>query len=285
METFKNYRYNSLYEFIDTVKQTPERKRKLSTTDTPKDNEFRDSQSIDDALNITYNGHDLKLINSGLDNIKTSEQSTIEIEYSVCGGVPDVPEFLTGNPECMINYNAVPKENKYMHLVLDFSEGWKIKPIQFENRVVAICSIINDLEVNGYRVKLSLANLSKFNLGFVGLFITLKEYEQSFGISEIAGTLHASFLRRIKVLWNEGRSWFKPTRRKKCLDKTHGKCALSNDLKQYVDDQLSEPHVLIQSVTQIMIENKLLFNRCDKFMSVKGAKAYAKHIKTAIEAI
>ncbi len=285
MKTFRNYHYNTLYEFINEAEKTPKNKSKKTRRQSEDHTEFTGSQSMDEALNIARNGHDLKLINSRLDNIKTHEAMAIQIEYSVSGGVPDVPEFLTGNPECMVNYNAVPEANNFIHLVLDFWEYFGITIDQFQNRVIAICSIINDLEVNGFRVKLSLIGLSKFNVGFIGLLIDLKDYEQSLGISEIAGTLHPSFLRRIKFMWDEGRSWFKPTKKRSCFDRSYGLAAKSHETKQYLDNILSEDHVLIESLTRIKFDKESLYNKCNDFLNIEGAKAYANHIRKAIEAM
>ena len=52
-----------------------------------------------------------------------------------------------------------------------------------------------------------------------------------------------------------------------------------------IDEKINEPHVLFNSITKIRSQQESIFRQCNEFENVAGAKAYANHMKTAIEAI
>ena len=280
MKTFKTYHYDSLYEFIDQANKTPKHKRESCDVSGIKRNEWSQSKSIKDALNIVRNGHELEKIDSKLDQIKTKEKHELEMSYNIAGMLPDVPEFLTGNPACMVNFEKMPTDVNYINLILQIDEASIIKADQFFNRAIAISSIINDLEVNGYRVKLSLCFVVKFSKGTIGTIIDLKDYDQSLGLSEITGVLHPSFLRRIIFLWIEGRSWLN---KNTDIDQGMGKVQPFAVIDKFVSDQSTEKYLLIPSVTTLIMNKKALYNNCYKFKNVEGAKIFANHITNQIE--
>lgn len=270
---FKHYHYDSIYEFVEVAMSTPKDKRKSSVNN---DEDFAGTETVEDAAEIASNGWDVDEIDAKLDNIKTNEKHEQSLEYGVVGMYPDVPEFLTGNPDNMVTIVDELPDTQYAHIVISLSEAWYIETPQFKNRITAVASVIHNLEVDGYRVKLSLLFANDYKAGRVTCAVTLKEYEQSLGISEIAGAIHQSFLRRLEFLWDEGRSWFND----------YGGYGMTLDDKQCIEciKQIwtDEEIFYLPTLTAIHRGDDALYEKAEKFMTDEGAKQYAKYVEDKV---
>jgi hypothetical protein len=85
----------------------------------------------------------------------TNEGSQNNLVPSISGQFNDVATYLTGQPECMADFEQV-QENKYLVLNISGVTPAKMDAAEIMNKCKAVFSAVNFLEANGTRVKIFL---------------------------------------------------------------------------------------------------------------------------------
>lgn len=83
------------------------------------------------------------------DNGGTSQSLDVE------GAYPDVAAYLSGDPECMMQYSPSPAPAKFIDLCVNLGVGHTISASDLYSRGKAVLSLVDALESQGARVKLS----------------------------------------------------------------------------------------------------------------------------------
>ena len=205
----KTYRYfNSLDEFVETANQTPQSYRKSSKTGSQS---FTGCKSIESAIEITKNGFELDKLHTLLNGIKSVDKYEIESYYDIAGCEVEIGRMMAGEPECMLEF-TMQEQHKFIHLIIGLSEACGIDSEQILNRAAAICSIVDHLENNNYRTKLSITfynpqmknSSSSRDIDTHFIMVNIKEYMEPLSINKLAGVMHTGTNRRIYFMYMEG---------------------------------------------------------------------------------
>jgi len=204
-------KYFSFDEFIETAK-TPLSKKFLKDCEAGiyekasqyKDPKWTGSDSFEHALEILENGfpEGVKKMKKELDNIEQAQAPLINQVFDVSGDEPSIDRFLSNDPENMISYDYIKQDGqKFVKVFYSYSYSYKKKPTQIIKRGARILSNIDNLENNGYRVKLVAYSSSnkkagkKLNKEYFE--VTIKDYQDHIELDRLAFIMaHPSMLRR-----------------------------------------------------------------------------------------
>lgn len=192
-------------EFLNYVAVTPRIEGNGNSSE-DKDEDWTGTKSLEEALKFANEGWDegIKKIKK-IQNLINKAQAVEQVEVmNVCGAYVDVPTFLSGVPDCFVDYETV-EATKFIKLWIDMSAGGQVTVEQFLNYSNSVISIIDKLESDGYRVELNsfmAANLDESNTKSLTV-IKIKNYSESVNINTIAFAFHPSFLRRLWLKWQE----------------------------------------------------------------------------------
>lgn len=196
------YNFNTIGEFIDESQRTPQSKRDSSV----KRGDWSGSKDMAETLDIADNGYELDMIDTILEGIRSNEAIEVQPYYDVSGCEVNVGLYLSGEPECMLEYN-VQEATNFIHIVMGVVESAFVDKEQILNRAAAMTSIVDNLENNGYRVKLSMviANQGGFTkTQHLFTLVGIKDYQEHMDIARVAGILHPGFYRRLIFCYWEG---------------------------------------------------------------------------------
>lgn len=183
--TYSMLQFDNTLELVNFAKNT-----KVSTAW-----EFRriNSEEYETQSNLLLNGwhaktKELKEAVKAL-NAKTGTKDRIKYVNEVQGYKPNVPLYLNGVPNCMINMKKTPvKKAKTIHIVYDSSYPWAIKADEVVNNGALLVNVINQLEASGYRVKLDIINtMCNVHDNKVAMYsATFKEYGQPLNLDIVS---------------------------------------------------------------------------------------------------
>jgi len=211
MDSFENQA-----EYIEHVKKFVDNKSPKLNSSIDDHSEFRGTENIYESFEIAEKGYELDTIDAELQEIKGTDQFELTPTFDVAGSEVEMGLYMTGVPESMIEFNLQEVQNKYVHVVVGISDACGISSKQILNRAAGVCSLIDRLESNQYRVKLSyhLCNGTGFGAGGddgQSLIVPIKDYDQHLPMTELAGMLHTGFYRRIGfAFWETHPLWKQP---------------------------------------------------------------------------
>lgn len=166
------------------------------------DYEFTKTHSYAEAVDLFRNGYEdpLKKIKKGVEvnSRGFSTQKTLP-KNDIIGYAPCVPNAILGIPQSMINKDVIARKSKVLTVVYDVTGAWHVDAETFIKAGIMILTIINSLEVNGYRVSLKVAfqNASQSDEK-VFATVVLKDWRQPLDLKKMAFPFcHPSMLRRI----------------------------------------------------------------------------------------
>ena len=119
---------------------------------------------------------------------------------NVVGVVPNVPNFIKGLPTSMIDYQPVTKKYRIVRIYYNRGAASQVSTDQLAEFGVYFSSLINGLELAGYRIELWVGSLC-INLQdkiYSGWRVRLKKAQEPLNLYRLAFSLvNPSFLRRI----------------------------------------------------------------------------------------
>lgn len=152
-----NYSYNSISHFLNVVDALPTKKGYFDSSD--KTNERNDSVNFAEAKNWILNGRELQNFNlekieSAINSVKNEFDFT-EIN-SVAGAYVNIGNFVTGNPENMINYQfeEIQKSNKFLTFKVNCSLSYTVTNKDILKASNEILKAIYLLELQGYQTEI-----------------------------------------------------------------------------------------------------------------------------------
>lgn len=207
-------KFDSLGAFIEAAQETSFSRRRASNDTDSHTVKFSGSDNLNHAIEIATHGINLDKIEANINAIQSTDSYEMKQRFDVSGGEVEMGLYMTGVPECMIEFELI-EENKYINVLISLCESHRVKAPAIQRRAAAICSIVQQLEQANYRVKLTLAigngQMDEFNPVGNVILIDIKHYQDNLPLSRLAGVLHSSFFRRIVFMYWEGHEdWRKP---------------------------------------------------------------------------
>ena len=112
--------------------------------------------SLRDALKLQREGWsqrpDISKLANEIDISGSADLTEMVTEYSVQGSYVDVPTYLEGVPECMVEFVAQPAP-KVVRIGFNLSTGHQLSSQAFANRGAVIMAIYNKIASAGYSVE------------------------------------------------------------------------------------------------------------------------------------
>jgi len=127
-----------------------------------------------------------------------------KFKWDVYGSSVSVPRALRGEPKAMRHRNVGIRKGKIINIVYDISVNWRISAEQQLQKGAEVISVINQLEREGYRVRLDI--LSEFTDDDIlyGMRVKLKSEWNMCNLKKLSGVLlDVCYQRRISFDWYE----------------------------------------------------------------------------------
>ena len=168
------------------------------------------TETYAEALDLIRNGGEepLKELKEAIKSVGIKTNVTTEKvrpRTSVVGYAPHVPNAIRGIPESMIGTERVPQKVKAITIIYSSDANGGLSQRDFFDAGAVILKIINDLELNGYRVRL-LHEFCAAQCGsetIVGR-VTLKDWRQPIDLKKLTFPLaNAAMIRRFGFRFTE----------------------------------------------------------------------------------
>lgn len=206
-------KYDSIKEFVDTINSrninNVFKGRRLSSEEGTYD--FTGTYTLEQAKSLLKDGYKapLKNIERGLRinkiNKKFKDVPKVRPKNSVVGAIPHIPNSLLGLPQSMINLEKIPNKVKVVSINYDMVVSCSMPTEDIERAGIMLLSIVNALELRGYRVKLNVMAFSATQGDELAVVsIGVKDYRQHLDLLKLCFPLvHPSFFRRLGFKWLE----------------------------------------------------------------------------------
>lgn len=203
--------YKNLEQFIADI-STKDYPRNSSESENEK---WSGSESVETAIEEAREGLNLGEVDLGIVRNEQLHDYINRATYSVAGGTVDIGKFLTGEPECMIDFQT-EDAMRFVTLNADICEHCGIGSAIFKRKSIAIACLVDELENNGFRVKLNVCCNIDFSSRSGGRLkrligmVTVKDYQQKLSIAQITGCVSQGFFRRLMFCFIEKYTPFDP---------------------------------------------------------------------------
>lgn len=201
-------RFESIGELVSLIKSKPEIPGEAHSQRISFQN-FCETKSMDQALDLAIHGWSEKLPEldqqlSDLDDKLGQEmpEESWHPHFDVAGGMVDVDRFLSGEPECMIDWHSemTDQGKRHVRILVNTSKACGISTSAIIKNGVTICALINQLHKMGYGIELETVNGIAARSGGTArltIFTTIKQSADQLDLGQILFCLaHPSFLRR-----------------------------------------------------------------------------------------
>jgi hypothetical protein len=201
------YKFDSPFEFIDYIGQP--RPGGIGSEVSRSNTNFTGVETYEDAKKVSFEGFDVSDVVATLSELEESfEAQEVATRHDVQGAFVDVGAYMTGEPECMIDFVETEKPNSAVKIVFDICESYKITIKQMINRAACLAGVVSHLEKEGIPTEVHLLmpnELSKYygRGTLTGVFIKIKEVNERLNINLLTGVLHPAFFRRIYLSFIE----------------------------------------------------------------------------------
>lgn len=202
--------FTSIHQMLSVIESRPKNKiMQHSNISETGDKSFTMTSSYNEAKETFQNGYTdvLEKIKTGVsaNMIKTQTETRRRIRTGVVGYAPHVPNAIQGLPNSMILMERQQQKIKAVSIVVGICENCTTKAEEFVKSGIAALSVVNTLELRGYRVALKIA-FYVAEAGNEKVFgtITLKDYREHMDIQKLCFPLcHPSMFRRFGFKWLE----------------------------------------------------------------------------------
>lgn len=220
-------------------------------------------RSYNEALNLLKNGYVDKVekMQKEINKSVIGQSKRITFHNDIVGYAPIVPLAILGVPNSMINSKIKPIKAKVIEICYDIGCSAFVDSNDIIRVGLAFLKIIANMEMQGYRIKLTAvqgySNNSILNL----LRINLKSANQPLDLKRISfPTIHTGFFRVI------GFDWFSKTPHGKYIGGGYGypiTSTFSNkkDLREFVNQVFGKNTVYIAARRFVDVSDKYLENK------------------------
>lgn len=202
-------KFNSVTEFSNYLKngETQPYFTNILSSQKEKNEGFNTCENYEEADNLMMFGDvdSMQKITEkrfNINNLNSGYKTTTRQFSQVCGGVVNVPSYLSGQPNCFVNRLKLQQKSKVVNFVVNIATSCNVSSdkINIVNR--SILKSIIDTEKNGVRVNLYVCVFIKSNTKMgknqdFGFIVKIKDSEHPINILKTAYFLgNSDFLRR-----------------------------------------------------------------------------------------
>ena len=261
---FKNYEiiseeYNSAMDVANDCETRKITNHNFENVKYKDDWDWRGVKNYEEAIDLLKNGYIDKVekIQKEINKSVICQSKRITFHNDIVGYAPIVPLAILGVPNSMINSKIKPIKAKVIEICYDISCSANVNSDDIIRVGLAFLKIIANMEMRGYRIKLTAvqgySNNSILNL----LRINLKSANQPLDLKRISfPTIHTGFFRVI------GFDWYSKTPRGRYLD--YYGCPISKifenkkDLREFVNQVFGKNTVYIAARWFVNVSDKNL---------------------------
>lgn len=173
------------------------------------DKSFTRTSSWNEAIELFRKGWDepLEEIKKGIAKNFKANVSTNKVRpcNDVVGYAPCVPNAIMGLPHSMISTQRTPSKVKAVTITYSMSVTCMYDEEQILQSGIVVLNIINDLELQGYRVKLNLEFMATREGDDLSIArVCVKDWRQPLDIKKLTFPIaHPSMFRRLGFRWLE----------------------------------------------------------------------------------
>ena len=225
--------------------------------------DWRGVKNYDEAIELLKNGYIDKVekIQKEINKSVIGQSKRITLHNDIVGYAPIVPLAILGVPNSMINSKIKPIKAKVIEICYDIGCNAFVNSNDIIRVGIAFLKIIANMEMQGYRIKLTgiqvYANCKLVNL----LRLNLKSANQPLDLKRISfPTIHTGFFRVI------GFDWFSKTPHGEYIGSGYGKPITSTfsdkkDLREFVNQVFGKNTVYIAANWFVNVSDKDLGNK------------------------
>lgn len=195
------YKFDSPFDFIDFVGRPTSGKHSCKVSGMHTD--FTGVETYEDAKKVSFEGFDISNTIATLAELeKVFDSQEIITRHDVQGAFVDVGAYMSGEPECMVEFMEDERPNNSVKIVFNVAESSTVKIQQIMNRAACVAGVIEYLENRGVSTEVHLMKCSNHSDGYssgtdVGIFVKVKESGERLNINLLTGIFHPAFYRRI----------------------------------------------------------------------------------------
>lgn len=202
--------FSNISEFYNFLLKTPRRSTADNSSEEEGNTSFRGTSSLKEAYNLLLSG-DEKLYKK----FKEQEDMDItkmlgnvinknKIKNDVVGFQPNVPLYLLGVPNNMINQEPKKLSQKVLNIALVMSVSAGVSKETLQSIGMKYAQVIDLLEKSGYRCNLYIGHAGEHSGEKDMCFIRIKTDREPFNLKKCVFPIaHPSMFRRVMFRWIE----------------------------------------------------------------------------------
>lgn len=198
--------FDSLGDLSRYIKSTPRTKHneayKDSEAESASDTKFTGTESLAAADELLLKGYDagVAALQNYIKNVKRNYKVVATIKNDVCGFIPNIGAYLTGDPRNMTNITTrrVKAQSKVLNLVVCVTVHGGVSSDTIIEINGKILQNVIELDRGGYNVNLYVVDLTRYRkLESTCIMVKLKSSNERLNLLKVSYPLvHSSFLRR-----------------------------------------------------------------------------------------
>jgi hypothetical protein len=209
------HRASSLADAARFASENPNPKSSAKTTD----NEWSGTPSLPSAVKLATDGwHDVRpkvqeMFNQLESQLSLAMDEQFSIRYDYSGDSVDMGRYVSGDPECMMDYVTEPQARmgRVVRVLVAGIASAYVTPEQIQARGVAVCALIDVLHKLGVGIELWTEQCyarPKNNKDKYSMLVKLHDSQDMMDIDDIMFAIaHPSMLRRIGFGGVEQMQW------------------------------------------------------------------------------
>lgn len=210
----RDYEYRC--EQFESVLELAQVNQKRVVTEGWKDYQLKENQINEDWHGVSSSKEAYELLSNGwqegVDKIneyvnkvaKTGYRSKVSFENAVVGFTPCVPLALMNVPNCMIGMKKENVKSKVINIVYDTGASAGVSSSSMLDAGKNLIQAIINLEMNGYRIELKVADFYCIGHKYDFTLTTVKNANQSLNLKKLMFPIaHSAWLRVIGFQWQD----------------------------------------------------------------------------------
>lgn len=265
---YKNYKviseeYNSAMDVANDCETRKITNHNFENVKNADDWYWRGCKSYEEAIDLLKNGYIDKVekMQKEINKSVIGQSKRITFHNDIVGYAPIVPLVILGVPTSMINSTIKPIKTKVIEICYDISCSANVDNDDIIRVGLAFLKIIANMEMQGYRIKLTAVQGYSTNSIVNLLRINLKSANQPLDLKRISfPTIHTGFFRVI------GFDWFSKTPHGEYIGSGYGRPITATfsdkkDLKEFTNQIFGKNAVYIAANWFVDISDKNLENK------------------------